>query len=188
MAFLISRSVIRYNLATRKLLALHGYTVNGGHITAHHQLTAPTVDLSVLTHIKNYSTDRNLSTSTTAAPESLNYTNAKDAGPNSPQRDPLDVGFNDPLAAFKSKTTFELIRAYFVYLLCSSEYLVENNMKVGFGGGVIAIVDEISLVTSHTQKIDFCQPIEKRFTKYTDTRGECERRSATLMSFCVSMT
>lgn len=47
-----------------------------------------------------------------------------------PQRDPLDVGFNDPIAAFKSKTTWELVRAYFVYLMCSSEYLVENNMKV----------------------------------------------------------
>lgn len=47
-----------------------------------------------------------------------------------PQRDPLDVSFNDPIAAFKSKTTWELIRAYFVYLMCSSEYLVENNMKV----------------------------------------------------------
>lgn len=50
--------------------------------------------------------------------------------PSSPQRDPLDVGFNDPNAAFKSKTTFELIRAYFVYVLCSSEFLVENNMKI----------------------------------------------------------
>lgn len=50
--------------------------------------------------------------------------------PSSPQRDPLDVGFNDPNAAFKSKTTFELIRAYFVSVLCSSEFLVENNMKI----------------------------------------------------------
>lgn len=47
-----------------------------------------------------------------------------------PQRDPLDVSFNDPIAAFKSKTTWELVRAYFVYMMCSSEYLVENNMKV----------------------------------------------------------
>lgn len=46
------------------------------------------------------------------------------------QRDPLDVSFNDPIAAFKSKTTWELMRAYFVYLMCSSEYLVDNNMKV----------------------------------------------------------
>lgn len=49
---------------------------------------------------------------------------------NQPPRDPLDVSFNDPIAAFKSKTTWELIRAYFVYIMCSSEYLVENNMKV----------------------------------------------------------
>lgn len=47
-----------------------------------------------------------------------------------PQRDPLDLSFNDPVAAFKSKTTWELIRAYFVYVMCSSEYLVENNMRV----------------------------------------------------------
>lgn len=47
-----------------------------------------------------------------------------------PQRDPLDVKFSDPNAAFKSKTTFELIRAYLVYLVCSSSYLVEHNMKV----------------------------------------------------------
>ncbi len=46
------------------------------------------------------------------------------------RRDVLDTSFNDPYAAFKSKTTYELIRAYFVYMLCSSEYLVENNMKV----------------------------------------------------------
>lgn len=46
------------------------------------------------------------------------------------KRDPLDTSFNDPTAAFKSKTTFELIRGYLVYLICSSETLVENNMKV----------------------------------------------------------
>jgi hypothetical protein len=46
------------------------------------------------------------------------------------RKDELDVSFNDPLAAFKSKTTSELIRAYFVYVLCSSEKLVEHNMKV----------------------------------------------------------
>lgn len=45
-------------------------------------------------------------------------------------KDILDVSFNDPRAAFKSKTTFELLRAYLVYVLCSSEYLVNNNMKV----------------------------------------------------------
>ncbi|KAH8244112.1 hypothetical protein KR038_007871 [Drosophila bunnanda] len=48
----------------------------------------------------------------------------------SPQRDPLDVSFNDPIAAFKSKTTWELMRAYLVYMICSSEKLVEHNMTL----------------------------------------------------------
>jgi hypothetical protein len=46
------------------------------------------------------------------------------------RKDPLDTSFNDSHAAFKSKTTFELIRGYLVYMICSSETLVENNMKV----------------------------------------------------------
>ncbi|XP_018309951.1 proline dehydrogenase 1, mitochondrial isoform X1 [Mycetomoellerius zeteki] len=46
------------------------------------------------------------------------------------QIDPLDLKFNDPIAAFKSKTTMELMRAYFVYQMCSIEYVVENNMTV----------------------------------------------------------
>lgn len=48
---------------------------------------------------------------------------------NSP-KDPLDLSFTDAKAAFKSKTTWEILRAYIVYTLCSSQYLVENNMKV----------------------------------------------------------
>jgi hypothetical protein len=46
------------------------------------------------------------------------------------RKDQLDTSFNDAHAAFKSKTTFELVRGYLVYLICSSEFLVENNMKV----------------------------------------------------------
>lgn len=46
------------------------------------------------------------------------------------RRDPLDTRFADPKAAFKSKTTWEVFRAYIVYSLCSSSYLVENNMKL----------------------------------------------------------
>ncbi|XP_026473083.1 proline dehydrogenase 1, mitochondrial isoform X1 [Ctenocephalides felis] len=46
------------------------------------------------------------------------------------QKDPLDISFNDHVAAFKSKKTSELVRAYIVYALCTSEYLVENNMKL----------------------------------------------------------
>ena len=47
-----------------------------------------------------------------------------------PRRDPLDTSFNDPEAAFRSKSTWEILRAYIVYTLCSSNYLVENNMEL----------------------------------------------------------
>lgn len=57
-----------------------------------------------------------------------------------PPRDPLDVSFNDPIAAFKSKTTWELIRAYMVYTICSSEKLVEHNMKVSEAITYICII------------------------------------------------
>lgn len=50
----------------------------------------------------------------------------------SPPRDALDVSFNNPEAAFKSKTTWELVRAYLVYMICSSGYIVENNLKVTY--------------------------------------------------------
>lgn len=46
------------------------------------------------------------------------------------RRDPLDRGFADPKVAFKSKTTWEVLRAYIVYTLCSSNYVVEHNMQV----------------------------------------------------------
>lgn len=80
------------------------------------------------------STDQRSAMSTLAAtkPAATSATAASVQNSNDPkpQRDPLDVSFNDPIAAFKSKTTMELLRAYFVYLMCSSGYLVENNMKV----------------------------------------------------------
>ncbi|CAI6349024.1 unnamed protein product [Macrosiphum euphorbiae] len=47
-----------------------------------------------------------------------------------PKFDPLDTSFANPEATFKSKTTWEIFRAYIVYQLCSSSYLVENNMQL----------------------------------------------------------
>lgn len=49
-----------------------------------------------------------------------------------PKRDPLDVSFANPEAAFKSKTTWEVLRALIVYQMCSIQYLVDNNMKVWY--------------------------------------------------------
>lgn len=69
--------------------------------------------------------------STHAASAVPQYESEQTADPASgPRRDPLDITFQDSYAAFKSKTTWEVVRAYIVYTLCSSEYLVENNMKV----------------------------------------------------------
>ncbi|XP_037292614.1 proline dehydrogenase 1, mitochondrial isoform X2 [Manduca sexta] len=42
-------------------------------------------------------------------------------------RDDLDLTFNSPKDAFKSKKTSELVRAYFVYQICSVNWMVENN-------------------------------------------------------------
>ncbi|XP_053617333.1 proline dehydrogenase 1, mitochondrial [Plodia interpunctella] len=42
-------------------------------------------------------------------------------------RDELDLNFNSPKDAFKSKKTSELVRAYVVYQICSVNWIVENN-------------------------------------------------------------
>ena len=48
------------------------------------------------------------------------------------RKDPLDLSFVNAEAAFRSKSTMEILRAYTVFSLCSSNYLVENNMKVNY--------------------------------------------------------
>ncbi|XP_045503207.1 proline dehydrogenase 1, mitochondrial isoform X2 [Colias croceus] len=45
----------------------------------------------------------------------------------SSSRDELDLTFNSPKDAFKSKKTSELVRAYLVYQICSINWIVENN-------------------------------------------------------------
>ncbi|KAK8788356.1 hypothetical protein V5799_021867, partial [Amblyomma americanum] len=47
----------------------------------------------------------------------------------SPQRDPLDLSFNDARAAYKSKTTGELLRAYVVLKLSSSNWIVSHHQE-----------------------------------------------------------
>ncbi|KAJ2942960.1 hypothetical protein O0L34_g15150 [Tuta absoluta] len=44
--------------------------------------------------------------------------------------DELDLTFNNPKDAFKSKKTSELVRAYFVYQICSVNWVVEHNDMV----------------------------------------------------------
>lgn len=58
-----------------------------------------------------------------------NVTNTSQVLLNASPRDQLDITFEDATAAFKSKTTWELFRAYLVYTICSSNYIVEHNQK-----------------------------------------------------------
>lgn len=45
-------------------------------------------------------------------------------------REPLDLSFENTVEAFKSKTTWEIIRAILVLKLSTIDYLVENHQKV----------------------------------------------------------
>jgi len=66
--------------------------------------------------------------STSLAPDN-NKTNADETIVNR-RKDPLDLSFKNGEAAFRSKTSLEILRAYVVFSLCSSSYLVENNMML----------------------------------------------------------
>lgn len=48
-------------------------------------------------------------------------------------RDTLDLSFSDARQAYRSKSTWEILRAYIVFKLCSINYLVEHNDKVRLG-------------------------------------------------------
>ncbi|XP_052857434.1 proline dehydrogenase 1, mitochondrial isoform X3 [Drosophila gunungcola] len=114
----------------------------------------------------------------------------------SPQRDPLDVTFNDPIAAFKSKTTGELMRAYLVYMICSSEKLVEHNMtlmkwsknilgqrlftalmKATFYGHFVAGEDQIKIIPTLERLRSFgVKPILDYSVEEDITQEEAEKR------------
>lgn len=67
----------------------------------------------------------------THAPASI-IADAKAAAPSEPvaTRDQLDLTFCDARQAYRSKSTWEILRAYIVFKLCAVETLVENNQKV----------------------------------------------------------
>lgn len=130
MAFL--RSVSRRCCASKKLtkcgvspLPVIGLLEN---VTAAAAASATTTatrtpPLRLVTQVRGYAAS--------AADAATDVKKQQQQQPASPRQiDPLDLKFNDPIAAFKSKTTKELMRAYFVYQMCTIEYIVENNMKV----------------------------------------------------------
>ncbi|KAH9384991.1 hypothetical protein HPB48_027027 [Haemaphysalis longicornis] len=71
-----------------------------------------------------------------ASPAALDRTTESAACPT--QRDPLDLSFNDARAAYKSKTTGELLRGYVVLKLSSSNWIVNNHQEVSSSGVLTA--------------------------------------------------
>lgn|SRR6218665_3128812 len=47
-----------------------------------------------------------------------------------PAYDKIDLSFENAAEAFRSKTNWELIRAYTVFQLCSVKYVVDHNKQV----------------------------------------------------------
>lgn len=86
--------------------------------------------LRLVAQVRNYATSSSSSSAAAAAATDVKKQRQQQQSSLPRQIDPLDLKFNDPIAAFKSKTTMELMRAYVVYQMCSIEYMVENNMKV----------------------------------------------------------
>ncbi|KAG5326220.1 PROD dehydrogenase, partial [Pseudoatta argentina] len=138
MAFL--RSVPRRCCAGKKLvkcgaspLAVIGLLENAAMTTAATTVattaavTRTPSSLRLVAQVRGYATS---SSSSAAAANDVKKQRQQQQSAVPRQIDPLDLQFNDPIAAFKSKTTMELMRAYFVYQMCSIEYVVENNMKV----------------------------------------------------------
>ncbi len=77
--------------------------------------------------------------------------------PRGGRRDRLDLTFNDAEAAFKSKSTGQILRAYLVFTLCSSNYLVDHNMQVKLSLGHFFSPSIISLcsisILSNNQRL-----------------------------------
>lgn len=120
MAFL--RSVIRCNSLVSKKLHLRGSVEFSAKFSRSELLASH----RYYNELKRELNTRFASSTSAHKPQQKLSQNGKGVSP----KDPLDLSFNNPHAAFKSKTTGELIRAYVVYLLCSSTYLVDNNLKV----------------------------------------------------------
>jgi hypothetical protein len=62
--------------------------------------------------------------------------------------DVLDVSFNDHSAAFKSKTTWEVMRALLVFNLCSVSFLVDNCEKVSIAIFIFYVIVSLILGVS----------------------------------------
>ncbi|XP_029848603.3 proline dehydrogenase 1, mitochondrial [Ixodes scapularis] len=91
-----------------------------------------------------------------------------------PQWDPLDLSFSDARTAYKSKSTWELIRAYIVLKLSSSNYIVSHHQQLMQVGQRVLGRRLFRLVMRHTfyghfvggESADAIQPLVKRLRSF----------------------
>lgn len=113
-----------------------------------------------------------------------------------PKWDRLNSSFDDHVVTFRSKTTWELFRAYMVYQFCSLDWVVENNtrlmtvgkallgeklfarlMKVTFYGHFVAGEDEQRIVPTLERLRSFgVKPILDYSVEEDITQEEAEKR------------
>lgn len=122
MAFL--RAVIRYSGTRNKFISLKSQLLNENSSNFLRTL------ISVNNKPTNGTSARAASTHASSTQPALAVLSDSETESKASPKDELDLSFNDHQAAFKSKTTWEVLRAYIVYQLCSITVLVEYNMKV----------------------------------------------------------
>ena len=88
------------------------------------------VNQRISSSIRNDIFPRYGSSTVTATSSKILTNNQSEPSVPPPPRDPLDLTFSDTKQAFKSKTTLELLRGWFVLKLTTYDYLVYNHAKV----------------------------------------------------------
>ena len=88
------------------------------------------VNQRISSSIRNDTFPRYGSSTVTATSSKILTNNQSEPSVPPPPRDPLDLTFSDTKQAFKSKTTLELLRGWFVLKLTTYDYLVYNHAKV----------------------------------------------------------
>ncbi|KAL0267260.1 UNVERIFIED_CONTAM: hypothetical protein PYX00_009582 [Menopon gallinae] len=122
MAFL--RAVIKYSGIRNKFISLKSQLLNENSSNFLRTL------ISVKKNPTNGTPAHAASTQASSTPSTSPVAPEPETETKSPPRDELDLSFNDSEAAFKSKTTGEILRAVIVYQLCSIDFLVEYNMEI----------------------------------------------------------
>lgn len=88
--------------------------------------------MAVANNMQSYTTMSSSKKTQSLSLSNLNEVTSNDhqLQPHEPNKPKLDLTFEDSKTAFKAKSTFELLRGYLVFQLCSFSFLIENQKKV----------------------------------------------------------